>query len=213
MSHTYVLYYAQGAASLCVHWMLIDAKATHEIKSVDITTGQNKQDAYLKINPRGLIPTLMIDGVAHYETAALMMLLSEHYPQYAPAVGSPARGVWLELIVHCANVLAPMMRDWYYADKEAPAGHADAIKDIARERVERAWARFDDILSDGRVYLADNKLTALDFLATMYMRWARNMPKPPTAWPNVNRYVQHMRSLQSFATLNQREGLTEWMNA
>jgi glutathione S-transferase len=56
------------------------------------------------------------------------------------------------------------------------------------------------------------KLSALDFLVTMLMRWSRNMPKPATDWPVLARYVQRMRAMPSFKTVQSREGLTDWAN-
>jgi glutathione S-transferase len=61
-----------------------------------------------------------------------------------------------------------------------------------------------------RDYLLGAQISAVDLLATMLMRWSRNMPKPATAWPALERYVQRMRSRPSFAELYAREGLTEW---
>ena len=58
--------------------------------------------------------------------------------------------------------------------------------------------------------LARDLLTAADFLATMLMRWSRNMPRPATDWPTIRGYVERMKARPSFRTLYEREGLTEW---
>jgi glutathione S-transferase len=50
----------------------------------------------------------------------------------------------------------------------------------------------------------------LDFLATMLMRWSRNMPRPATNWPALANYAARMKSRPSFRELYSREGLTEW---
>jgi glutathione S-transferase len=46
----------------------------------------------------------------------------------------------------------------------------------------------------------------------MLMRWSRNMPKPATDWPVLARYVQRMRAMPSFKTVQAREGLIDWAN-
>jgi len=56
------------------------------------------------------------------------------------------------------------------------------------------------------------KLSTADLLATMLMRWARNMPRPATSWPHLASYIQRMRALPSFIEVNDREGLTDWRN-
>lgn len=44
----------------------------------------------------------------------------------------------------------------------------------------------------------------------MLVRWSRNMPRPGTEWPAIRDYVARMKARPSFATLYEREGLTEW---
>jgi glutathione S-transferase len=43
--------------------------------------GENYSAHYLGINPRGLVPTLVIDGQVHIESNDIMTLLDERYPQ------------------------------------------------------------------------------------------------------------------------------------
>ncbi len=52
--------------------------------------------------------------------------------------------------------------------------------------------------------------SALDFLATMLMRWSRNMPRPRRRGPTIATYVARMKARPSFRELYAREGLTEW---
>jgi glutathione S-transferase len=49
-----------------------------------------------------------------------------------------------------------------------------------------------------------------DFYLTMLMRWSRGMPKPATDWPALAALAQRMTARPSFATLYEREGLSEW---
>jgi len=62
---------------------------------------------------------------------------------------------------------------------------------------------------DGTVQGSD-RLLAVDLMATMLMRWSRNMPRPATDWPAIRDYVARMKALPSFRLLYEREGLTEW---
>ncbi len=67
---TYTLYYSPGAASLAVHWMLIELGVPFEAKLVSIDAGAQKSPEYLRLNPTGRIPTMAIDGKAHGESAS-----------------------------------------------------------------------------------------------------------------------------------------------
>ena len=56
------LYYAPGTASLCVHHFLIELGLEHRLELVDFASKAQKSAEYLKLNPRGVVPTLVVDG-------------------------------------------------------------------------------------------------------------------------------------------------------
>jgi glutathione S-transferase len=211
---SYLLYYAPGAASLAVHWMLIELGVAFTTERLDLEAGDQRAESFLRVNPAGRVPALVADGRVYTESAALLMLLAERHADagFAPTAGDPARGNWLELTVYLANTLSPAMRDWFYAGKDGAPADADAIRRLARRRIESAWERLDVILGDGRTYLLGDRLTTVDLLATMLMRWSRNMPRPATTWPHIGPYVVRMRSRKAFQEVCDREGLSDWRN-
>ncbi|HEX3886652.1 MAG TPA: glutathione S-transferase family protein [Phenylobacterium sp.] len=209
---TYRLYYSPGTASMAVHWMLIELGVPFETVRVDFETGAQRDPAYLELNPAGRVPTLVIDGRPYSESAALIMLLAERYPQaaLAPPPGDPQRARWLETVIFLANTVSPAMRDWFYADKDGAPQGADAVRALARGRIEDAWPRLAALLGDGRAYLFGERPGAADFLAAMLMRWSRNMPHPASEQPALAAYLTRMNGLASYAELCRREGLTPW---
>lgn len=210
----YTLYYSPGSASLAVHWMLIELGVPFEARLISIEAGAQRSPEYLRVNPTGRLPTLVVDGVPHGESASLLMLLAERHPDkvLAPLPGSAARADWLEIMIFLANTLLPAMRDWFYAATDGDPQGADAVKALSRRRIEGAWERLDARLADGRTYLLGSQLTTADFLALMLMRWSRNMARPATTWKNLAPYIHRMRSRPSFVDVNTREGLTDWRN-
>lgn len=208
---TYTLYWSPATASMVVHWMLIELGVPHEMVRVDLESKQHKSADYLKLNPNGVVPTLVVDGEPRFECAALAMMLAERHPEagFSPAVGTPARADYLVWIVHLANMLQPAYRAWFYPDEAAGAGYQDEAKAVARARIEATWDRVEAHLAN-RTYMTGEAVSALDFYATMLMRWSRNMPKPATTWPAIARYVARMKARPSFRTLYEREGLTDW---
>lgn len=211
---SYILYYSPGAASLAVHWMLIELGVPFELRLVDIDTGAQRAPDYLRLNPSGRVPTLVIEGVPYVESAALLMLLSERHPQamLAPAVGAPDRAKWLEQMIYLANTVLPAMRDWFYAAQDGGSSGADVVKALAQRRIEHAWDRLDGVLLADTHYIVGNRVSTVDFLAVMLMRWSRNMPRPATNWMNLGAYIARLRARPSFIELNAREGLTGWRN-
>jgi glutathione S-transferase len=208
----YMLYYAPGAASLALHWMLIELDVPHELKKVDIDAGEQRHPAYLKLNPNGHVPTLVVDGVPLFESAALLMLLAERHAKagFAPQAGDPQRGKYLTWMFHFSNTLQVAFRNWFYPDQPAGPACTEAVKVAARAKIESGWDRVEAQIGSGGPYLLGDGVGAVDFLATMLMRWSRNMPKPATEWPALDKYIARMKARPSFKTLYAREGLTDW---
>ena len=52
-----------------------------ESHMVDIHGNENFRERYLGINPRGLLPTLVLDGAVHIESNDIMTVLEEKFPE------------------------------------------------------------------------------------------------------------------------------------
>jgi glutathione S-transferase len=210
---TYTLYGAPGTASLCVHWMLIELGVPFEFVTLDFGKKAQKDPDYLKINPSGHVPALIVDGVAYAEAAALLMILAERHPErgFAPAVGEPGRADYLQGMIYLANTLMPAFRLFYYADEGAGPENAGATKAQAEIRIAKAWDRIDALLSDGRPYMLGTKLTAADFLLTMLTRWSRNNARTAMDWPHLKPYVERLRAMPSYRETHAREDLQGWI--
>ena len=208
----YTLYYAPGAASLAVHWMLIEIGAPFELVKLDLAAGEQRRPEYLAVNPNGVVPTLVVDGTPVAECAAILLLLAERHPEaaFAPPAGSPARLPYLQWMVHLTNTVQPAFRQWFFAAGPAGEENSERVKASVRPVIEAGWERVDGWLAGRGPYMAGDRVTATDFMATMLMRWSRNMPRPATAWPAIGDYVARMKGRPSFKRLYEVEGLTEW---
>lgn len=209
----YELFYSPGTASFAVHWLLIELGVPFVAERVDLEAGEQRSPRYLALNPKGRVPTLVIDGQGYSESAALLMLLAERHPEagFAPAAGHALRARWLEAMIYLANTLAPALRDWFYAEKDGDPADAAAVRRLAQHRIEGVWSRLEETLGDGRAYLLGADVTTVDLLGTMYMRWSRNMARPATSWRRLGEYVERMRARPAFGELCRREQLTEWL--
>ena len=208
----YTLYGSPGSASFVVHWLLLEIGAPHEYRKLDTAAGEHKRPEYLALNPNGLVPTLVIGGHPVYEAAALVLHLADAHPDanLAPAVGSVRRAQYYQWVLHLANTLQPAFRIWFYPGEGAGEANAEAAKQAARERIEAAWQRIDTHLGQHGPYLLGDDPCAADFLLAMLMRWSRNMPRPASDWPHLAALIVRMKARETFRTLYQREGLTEW---
>jgi glutathione S-transferase len=209
----YTLYYSPGAASLVVHLTLLELGVPFELVKVDIEQRAHKQPDYLKLNPNGVLPTMLIDGKPHHETCALLLLLGERHPEagLAPRADDPQRADYVQWLVHLSATLQPAFRLWFYPQDaiDDPARH-EAVKAAAQRRIEAVFGRLDAELAQRKPYVLGDRFSIADLHTTMLMRWSRNMPKTALAWPNLRALADRVRARPSWDALYAREGLTEW---
>lgn len=205
----YTLYYSPGTASMVVHQALLEIGAPHELRLVDIEAKAQRDPAYLALNPRGVVPTLVVDGQPLSESVALLMLLAERHPDagLAPSPGSPARGAWLQWMVYLSNSLMSAYRLWFYPQEldESPEART-----AMRRKIEDIFDHLDAQLATHGPYLLGERFSAADLLLAMLMRWSRNMPRPASEWPALKRLADLIRKRSSWQRVYAIEGLSGW---
>lgn len=208
----YTLYYSPGTASMVVHLALLEIGAPHRLERVDFERNAQHDPGYLRLNPRGQVPTLVIDGQPYFESGALLMILAERHPEakLAPPPGSPLRAAWYQWIVFLASSLGAAYRQWFYPPDLGSEEHTPVVREALRMKIEDAWSHVDAHLAGHGPYILGAEFSGVDLLALMYMRWSRNMPRPVTEWPALRRYAELLRSRPSWQRLYAIEGLIEW---
>jgi len=209
----YTLYYSPGTASMAVHLALLEIGAPHRLAKVDFESDEQHSPEYLRINPRGQVPALVIDGKPYFESAALLMILAERHPEarLAPPPGSAMRAGWYQWIVFLTSSLGPVYRQWFYPTDLGSPEHPPFVRNALRQKIEDSWSLVDAHLADNGPYMLGAEFSAVDLLTLMYMRWSRNMPRPVTDWPALQKYADLMRARPSWRRLYEIEGLTEWL--
>jgi len=206
------LYGSPGTASFVVHWLLLEMDQPFEVKMLDFERREQKSPEFLQLNPSGHVPVLVVGETVLMEAAAIALWLADRHPE--AGLGAPSdpklRGFYYQWMFYLANTLQPAFRNWFYPGEAIEPPSPEAIMANARARIETAFARLNDHLTR-YPYLAGPTPTVVDFHATMLMRWSRHMPNPATTWPALNEFVKRMKARPSFALLNEREGLTEWL--
>lgn len=208
----YTLYYSPGTASMVVHQVLLEIGAPHQLQLVDFGSDAQHSAGYLKLNPQGVVPTLIINGAAMRESAAILMALADRHPEagLAPEVGSPEREAWYQWIVFLSNSLAATYRFWFYPAELGVTEHTPETRAALQKKIEGIWNLLDAHLTANGPYLLGAQVSAADLLLIMLMRWSRNMPRSALEWPALNKFADLMRARASWKELYQREGLTDW---
>ena len=208
----YTLYYSPGTASMVVHLALLEIGAPYELRLVDFDSKAQRDPAYLKLNPRGVVPTLVIDGRPRMESAALLLMLAERHPEtlLAPAPGTAEHEAWQQWIVYLSNTLMSAYRYWFYPADLGMAEHTPEVRAALQRQIENVWDLLDAQLTANGPYLLGNTFSGADLLLIMLLRWSRNMPRPATEWPALKRFTDLMRARPSWIKLYELEGLGEW---
>jgi len=208
----YTLYYVPGSASMVVHQALLEIGVPYRPEMVDLEKNAQRSPEYLRLNPMGKVPTLVIDGKPYFESAALLMILAERHPEakLAPPPGSELRAAWYQWIAFFTNALGSTYRCWFYPPELGSAEHPPAVREALRQKIESAWALVDAHLQSHGPYMLGAQFSGVDLLATMYMRWSRNMPRSALEWPALERLADLVRARPSWARLYEIERLTEW---
>jgi glutathione S-transferase len=185
----YKLYGAPGSASTAPHCLLEEVGAPYELVAVDLS-GDARDPAYLKLNPHGRVPTLLIDGRPIFESAAICMVLADRHPQagLAPTVDAAERPAYVQWMVYLTNTVQELMLQMFYPDRcTTEAADAPRVAAKARERIDHAMGVVDKALAADGPYLLGAKASAADIYLTMLSRWYDPQDRFAARFPHVAR--------------------------
>jgi glutathione S-transferase len=74
-----IFYYAPMTSATRIHWALEELEMPYEKKKIDLAAGEQKTAEYLALNPNGKVPMIVDEGLAIYESLAILIYLGERY--------------------------------------------------------------------------------------------------------------------------------------
>ena len=207
------LHYFPGNASMTPHAVLREIGLPFELALVDRANNAHKTPAYLQLNPNGLIPVLVDDGLVLYETAAILLHLVDTQPQagLAPPPGTPARAHFYKWLVWLSASLQSQMTMYFYGGRYVAPGNAAGaaeVKGMAEERIASLVDQIDaQLATSGGPWLLGERFSALDPYAFMLCRWTRGMQRPARTQPQVGPYLDRMQARPAMQQVFAAEGL------
>jgi glutathione S-transferase len=161
------LYYARNTCALASHIALEEAGAPYQAVRVDFATAEQRGPEYLKINPKGRVPSLVTGGGILTETPAILAFVAQSFPKarLAPAEDPfafariQAFNSYLCSTVHVAH--AHGGRGYRWADDESsfadmkrkvPQTMRECFTLIENEMLEGPWV-FGDAYTVSDAYL------------------------------------------------------------
>lgn len=174
---TPVLYHIAPSRSSTVLWMLEEVGAPYALRVLDMKAGEQRQPAYLAVNPMGKVPALVHRGVTVTEAGAVCAYLADAFPEagLAPAPGDPLRGAYFRWLFFNPGCLEPAMTDRALQRPAGPTsmlgyGDYDTTMDVLAAAVAAG------------PFLLGERFSAADVLIGSGIRWgliADLVPKRP----------------------------------
>jgi glutathione S-transferase len=165
------LHHAHQSRSTRILWLLEELGATYSIVYTNIPRmdGSGAPDPE-NPHPDKKVPALVDDGVLITESAAVVLYLTDKFPEagIGPRIGDPLRGPYLTWLAYYAGVIEPVITLGF-------AGLGD------HAMVQRSWAgraamdkRILDALSAGP-YVLGERFSGADILIGSMGIWSRQM--------------------------------------
>ena len=181
-----------------------------EMQVVDLFTGEHLQPPYSGVNPNRMVPALEDGDFRLSENSAILKYLADK-------VGSPAypndlqqrarvneRMDWTNTQLCsdlCYGLIYPQIFD---AHKRRSDEAQAATLERARERA-KVWLAVlnDHILGANNNFLCGDAITIADYHASSYVALAELTGTDYSAYPNVKKWLDRMKSLKSWKSVNQ----------
>jgi len=178
------LHYAPDNASLIIRIALEELGLSYETRLVDRRVSAQKSASYRVLNPRGQIPVLETPDGPIFETAAILLWLTEQTGALAPSAGSPDRGAFLAWMFALSNGMHTDLRGLFYTERYA-GPDADAIaqhRALTVERLRAALGRLEALAGQGHGWFCGEALSVLDIYVAVMLRWPALYPAGATGW-------------------------------
>ena len=161
------LYHIAPSRSSIALWMLEEIGEPYDLHVLSMKKGENREPAYLAVNPMGKVPALRHGDAIITEVAAVCCYLADAFPaaKLNVPVGDIRRGPYLKWLFFSPGVIEPAIMDRAYKRAEeaprAALGYGDY--DTTMDVVARAVAPGP--------FLMGNQFTAADVVIGSTLRW------------------------------------------
>lgn len=203
------LYYARGTCALASHLALEYAGAPYETVRVDFGSQAQRSPEYLRINPKGRVPALVTDRGVLTETPALLLFISQSFPQagLAPLEDAFLLGranefnSYLCSTVHVAH--AHRMRGYRWADD------AQAIESMQKKVPQAVGDCFELIEKDllAGPWVLGERFSICDMYLFTLAQWLEGDGVDPGRFPKVADHRRRMAQDPVVVRVLQAEGV------
>ncbi|HVZ91916.1 MAG TPA: glutathione S-transferase family protein [Rhizomicrobium sp.] len=175
---TYILYGDKGSGAFSAEAALAEAGAPYEFKIISLEKNEQREPAFLAINPSGKMPALRLpEGQIVTESLAILLTLADHFPnaKLLPPQGGPLRAQAYRWLAFMASEIYPIVEISDYPNRFVANGDAEALRRKAQERI-RERLLIVERMCDGPWFLTSG-FSIVDIYAAMFSRWRGSIGK------------------------------------
>jgi glutathione S-transferase len=167
------LYFAPGSSSMAVHIALHEIGVPFQGKPMSFKGNDLRAPDYLKLNPEGKVPTLIVDGRPLTEVAAILYYLARRFPDAGllPRDDLNAEAQALSWMSFTASTLHPARR--------RGLDYAREVYSIADKRLGGGWVLTNYSIADIHLF-------------RLYWRLANSLNPAPEEFPNLTAHYARM---------------------
>lgn len=166
------LYFSPGACSMASHIGLEETGAPYEEKPTLLAKGEQKTEAYLRINPRGKVPALSVDGRIITENTAILTYLARQFPEKKLMPADPVdEARCIETMAWFSNIVHPSYQRYMRPERFAEGEAAQATVRATGRKSFWAGCQEIDALLQGKEWIMGSQFTVADGYALVFYGW------------------------------------------
>jgi glutathione S-transferase len=154
-------YYGSGSSYAWKVWLTLEHKEIpYEFKLLSFDRNETRSPAFLALNPRGKVPTLVDEGFALWESSAIAEYLEERYPQKSLLPGDVRQRARVRRLVaeadsYIARIMGQLCELTIYRNEPAGRSEIEAVQNQALEELALLESQIGDPHLVGPLSLAD----------------------------------------------------------
>jgi glutathione S-transferase len=194
-------YFSPMSTASVTQAVLAELGVDCETITLDISAGDTRTPAFLKVNPNGRVPVIVHEGVVIWESSAITMYLGELHGVVAglyPASG-PARGQAMKWLTWSSATLAEAAAR---LSASIPSATAGAVQENSVDWVAPENLRIlNDELETKRFLLGDN-YSLVDTHLYIMVGWILSMDIDASLIPNIAPWLERCGTRPALVALH-----------